>query len=132
MQNLNIRSGERKNKEQNEQINFYKEPRLDTEISQQTHSQAFPYDLKDQQQPERSRNMIMNDGKQLTLMTICSDVMDNSADLVLDFIEDNSENSQQDEEDEYLTFQLCEGEEMNNEMANFIGIHMLNDGYLDG
>lgn len=21
---------------------------------------------------------------------------------------------------------------MNNEMANFIGIHMLNDGYLDG
>lgn len=36
-----------------------------------------------------------------------------------------------DEEDEYLTFQLCEGEEMNNEMANFIGIHMLNDGCLD-
>jgi hypothetical protein len=37
--------------------------------------------------------MIMNDGKQLTLMTVCSDVMDNSADLVLDYIEDNSENS---------------------------------------
>ena len=40
--------------------------------------------------------------------------------------------TKKDEEDEYLTFQLCEGEEMNNEMANFIGIHMLNDGYLDG
>lgn len=74
----------------------------------------------------------MNGGRQLTLMTVCSDVMDNSADLILDYLKENSQASQQDEEDEYLTFQLCEGEEMNNEMANFIGIHMLNDGYLDG
>lgn len=36
-----------------------------------------------------------------------------------------------DEDDEYLTFQLCEGEVMNNEMANFIGLHMLNDGCLE-
>lgn len=57
--------------------------------------------------------------------------MDNSADLLFDtFVE--STGSQKDDEDEYLTFQLCDGEEMNNEMANFIGIHMLNDGYVDG
>ena len=54
--------------------------------------------------PERSRNNIMNNGKQLTLMTVCSDVLDNSADLILDYLEENSKNSQQDEEDEYLTF----------------------------
>ena len=124
MQNLNIRSGERKTKEE-KQINFYQEARVDTEVSGQTQSQAFPVG-------ERSRNNIMNGGRQLTLMTVCSDVMDNSADLILDYIKENSQASQQDEEDEYLTFQLCEGEEMNNEMANFIGIHMLNDGYLDG
>ena len=49
----------------------------------------------------------------------------------MDNLEENTEASNA-EEDEYLTFQLCEGEEMNNEMANFIGIHMLNDGYVDG
>lgn len=74
----------------------------------------------------------MNGGKQLSFMTICSDVHDDSADLDLEYLEEDSQKSQKDEEDEYLTFQLCEGEEMNNEMANFIGIHMLNDGYLDG
>ena len=74
----------------------------------------------------------MNGGKQLSFMTICSDVHDDSADLDLEYLEKDSQQSQKDEEDEYLTFQLCEGEEMNNEMANFIGIHMLNDGYLDG
>ena len=74
----------------------------------------------------------MNGGKQLTLMTVCSDVMDNSAELILNYLREDSQASQKDEEDEYLTFQLCEGEEMNNEMANFIGIHMLNDSYLDG
>jgi hypothetical protein len=61
----------------------------------------------------RSRN-IMNGGKQLTLMTIRSDVLDCSADLDLDGIRDDSDDSYKDEEDEYLTFQLCEGEEMNN------------------
>jgi len=75
----------------------------------------------------RSRN-ILNGGKQLSLMTICSDVLDNSADLRFDYFQEDSQVSQKEEEDEYLTFQLCEGEEMNNEMANFIGIHMLNDG----
>ena len=74
----------------------------------------------------------MNGGKQLSFMTICSDVHDDSADLDLEYLEKDSQQSQKDEEDEYLTFQLCEEEEMNNEMANFIGIHMLNDGYLDG
>ncbi len=74
----------------------------------------------------------MNGGKQLSLMTEQTDVMDNSADLLFDYFQEDSEASQQDEEDEYLTFQLCEGEEMNNEMANFIGIHMLNDGQVDG
>ena len=64
-------------------------------------------------------------------MTIRSSVMSNSCDLIMDNLEENTEPSNA-EEDEYLTFQLCEGEEMNNEMANFIGIHMLNDGYVDG
>jgi hypothetical protein len=57
--------------------------------------------------------------------------MDNSAELLFDYFQEESETSKE-EEDEYLTFQLCEGEEMNNEMANFIGIHMLNDGQVDG
>ena len=65
-------------------------------------------------------------------MTVCSDILDTSADLNLENLEEDSDASQKNEEDEYLTFQLCEGEEMNNEMANFIGIHMLNDGYYDG
>ena len=78
----------------------------------------------------RSRN-ILNGGKQLSLMTVCSDVLDNSADLRFDYFQEDSQVSQKEEEDEYLTFQLCEGEEMNNEMANFIGIHMLNDGQQD-
>jgi len=46
----------------------------------------------------------MNGGKQLSLMTVCSDIIDNDADLVLDFMEGNSNDSQKDEEDEYLTF----------------------------
>ena len=74
----------------------------------------------------------MNGGKQLSFMTVCSDIMDTSAEMDLKNLREDSQESQKDEEDEYLTFQLCEGEEMNNEMANFIGIHMLNDGYLDG
>lgn len=56
----------------------------------------------------------MNGGKQLTLMTIRSDVLDCSADLDLDGLREDSNDSYNDEEDEYLTFQLCEGEEMNN------------------
>lgn len=36
----------------------------------------------------------MNGGKQLTLMTVCSDVMDNSADLILDYLKENSQASQ--------------------------------------
>ena len=58
--------------------------------------------------------------------------MDHSADLNFDFFKEDSNQSIKDEEEEYLTFQLCEGEEMNNEMINFIGIHMLNDGQLEG
>ena len=65
-------------------------------------------------------------------MTACSDVLDCSADLILHNLKEDSQASQKEEEDEYLTFQLCEGEEMNHEMANFISIHMLNDGYIDG
>jgi len=80
----------------------------------------------------RSRNRIMNGGKQLSLMTVNSSVMSNSADLFFEFFKDDSKALDQDNEDEYLTFQLCEGEEMNTEMANFIGIHMLNDGFGDG
>ena len=65
-------------------------------------------------------------------MTINSKVLNHSAELKFDnFIEDSNQ-SQKDEEDEYLTFQLCDGEEMNTEMANFIGIHMLNDGNAEG
>jgi len=58
--------------------------------------------------------------------------MDHDAQLILDYIKEDSNASQKDEDDEYLTFQLCQGEVMDNEMANFIGIHMLNDGYLEG
>ena len=53
--------------------------------------------------------------------------MDHQADLDLQYLREDTKGSK-DDEDEYLTFQLCEGEVMNNEMANFIGIHMLNDG----
>ena len=60
-------------------------------------------------------------------MSVCSDVMDHQADLDLQYLREDTKGSK-DDEDEYLTFQLCEGEVMNNEMANFIGIHMLNDG----
>lgn len=84
------------------------------------------------QDESKSRNNILNDGRQLSLITVCSDILDTSAELIQDNIRENSQDSQKDEEDEYLTFQLCEGEEMNNEMANFIGIHMLNDGYIEG
>lgn len=74
----------------------------------------------------------MNGGKQLSFMTVCSDILEHSALLNLDFLREDSHPSQKEDDDEYLTFQLCQGEEMNNEMANFIGIHMLNDGYLEG
>lgn len=84
---------------------------------------------KKEEEFENSRN-IMNGGRQLSYMTVCEDVMDHEAQLILSEIEDQSGESKE-EEDEYLTFQLCEGEEMNNEMANFIGIHMLNDGCLE-
>lgn len=88
----------------------------------------------DQQQAmeDRSRNHILNGGKRLSLMTVNSMVRDNSAELLFDYFVEESNPSHKEEEDEYLTFQLCEGEQMNNEMANFIGIHMLNDGYTDG
>jgi hypothetical protein len=68
---------------------------------------------QDENDQGRSRN-IMNGGKQLTLMTVRSDVLDCSADLDLDGLREDSNDSYNDEEDEYLTFQLCEGEEMNN------------------
>lgn len=74
----------------------------------------------------------MNGAKQLSFITVCSDIMDHEAQLVIDNIREDSQASQRDEDDEYLTFQLCQGEVMDNEMANFIGIHMLNDGYLEG
>ena len=38
----------------------------------------------------RSRN-ILNGGKQLSLMTICSDVLDNSADLRFDYFQEDSQ-----------------------------------------
>ena len=78
-----------------------------------------------------SRN-IMNGAKQLSFITLCSDIMDHDAELMLDNIREDSQASQNDEDYEYLTFQICEGEVMDNEMVNFIEIHMLNDGYLDG
>lgn len=90
------------------------------------------YDYGVPQDESKSRNNILNDGRQLSLITVCSDILDTSAELIQDNLRENSQDSQKDEEDEYLTFQLCEGEEMNNEMANFIGIHMLNDGYIEG
>jgi hypothetical protein len=78
---------------------------------------------------DRSRNNILNGGRRLSLMTVNSNIMDNSAELLFDYFVEESNPSHKEEEDEYLTFQLCDGEQMNNEMANFIGIHMLNDGY---
>lgn len=65
-------------------------------------------------------------------MTVNSIVQENEAELLFDYFIEESNPSHKEDEDEYLTFQLCEGEQMNNEMANFIGIHMLNDGYVDG
>ena len=52
----------------------------------------------------RTRNHIMNGGRQLSLMTVNSDILENSAELLFDkFIED-SQGSHKDEDDEYLTF----------------------------
>ena len=51
----------------------------------------------------KSRN-ILNGGKQLSLITVQSDVMDNEADLKFDYYKEESQSSQKDEEDEYLTF----------------------------
>jgi len=82
--------------------------------------------------PVEEESNILNNGRQLSLMTECSDILDNSAEILFERFQEDSQASHKDEEDEYLTFQLCEGEEMNNEMANFIGIHMLNDGFVDG
>ena len=46
----------------------------------------------------------MNGGSQLYLMTVNSDILENSAELLFDkFIED-SQGSHKDEDDEYLTF----------------------------
>ena len=53
--------------------------------------------------PAKSRN-IMNGGKQLSFMTVCSDVMDHSAGLDLHSLCDDSNASYKDEEEEYLTF----------------------------
>ena len=86
---------------------------------------------KTQAQPQENSRNILNGGKQLSLMSVCSDIMDHSADLDLDFLKEDSNDSQKEEEDEYLTFQLCQGEEMNTATVNFIGIHMLNDGQYD-
>ena len=45
---------------------------------------------KPNQEELKSRNNILNDGKQLSLMTVNSNVMENSADLLFDsFIEDS-------------------------------------------
>lgn len=46
----------------------------------------------------------MNNGKQLSLMTINADIHDNSADLLFDRFEEDSQGSQKEEDDEYLTF----------------------------
>lgn len=43
-------------------------------------------------------------------MTVNSNVLDNSADLLFDNYIDDSNPSHKEEEDEYLTFQLCDGE----------------------
>ena len=120
---------ELENSGNNNEINFYAHQKNDTEVSTSNNTAVL---LKAGNQVEKSRNRIMNDGKQLSLMTVNSHIMDNSADLLFDHFVEDSKGSQKDDEDEYLTFQLCEGEEMNNEMANFIGIHMLNDGYIEG
>ena len=85
-----------------------------------------------EEQEEQGTRNILNGGKQLSFITVCSDIMDHDAELILNYIREDSQASQKDEDDEYLTFQLCQGEVMDNEMANFIGIHMLNDGYLEG
>lgn len=54
-------------------------------------------------QEEKTRN-ILNDGKQLSLITVCSDVLDHSADLKFDMFKEDSNASAKDEEEEYLTF----------------------------
>lgn len=38
----------------------------------------------------KTRNFIMNGGKQLSFMTVCSDILDNSAYLNLDFLREDS------------------------------------------
>ena len=56
------------------------------------------------QDDSKSRNNILNDGRQLSLITVCSDILDTSAELIQDNLRENSQDSQKDEEDEYLTF----------------------------
>ena len=73
---------------------------------------------------------------------MCSDILDmsgtsgSSAELIQDNLREDSQYSQNDEEDGWISDILAlrdirEGEEMNNEIANFIGIHMLNDSYIE-
>lgn len=52
----------------------------------------------------------MNGGKKLSLMTVNSEIMENSAELLFENFIEESNPSHKEEEDEYLTFQLCEGE----------------------
>ena len=46
----------------------------------------------------------MNGAKQLSFITICTDIMDHEAQLLLENIREDSQASQRDEDDEYLTF----------------------------
>ena len=93
------------------QINFYAE-KADTETSIGKVSNAKDIQVKsakdylktnDSVENGKSRNKILNGGKQLTLMTVRSSVMSNSCDLIMDNLEENTEPSNA-EEDEYLTF----------------------------
>lgn len=112
--------------------NFYNIPNETTDSNDKDTAIIVGHTNNPNEEDIRSRNKIMNGGKQLSLMTVNSSVMSNSADLLFDYFKQESKPTDNDNEDEYLTFQLCEGEEMNTEMANFIGIHMLNDGYTEG
>jgi hypothetical protein len=53
---------------------------------------------------ERTRNHILNDGRRLSLMTVNSNIMDNSAELLFDYFIEESNPSHKEDEDEYLTF----------------------------
>lgn len=96
MQDLNANSNPNshgKSSEQNNKINFYAQTRHDTDHSMGQAQVMFEKqrEFSDQEQVEeeiedpRSRNNILNGGRQLSLMTVCSDVLDNSADLKFDY-----------------------------------------------